>query len=93
MRLSNDKISHLSHLIFKDLMEKDAIEIFTDDGPIRKEIRNVITSELKLADNVDKKVSAKLESYSKKIYEGTDEWEVMYQKLYDEEMAKLGRSD
>lgn len=92
MRLSSDKISHLSHLILKDLMEKDAIEVFTDDGPIRHEIRNVITNEIKLAENVDLKVAKKLESYSKKIYEGTDEWDVLYQKFYDEEMAKLGRN-
>jgi len=93
MRLSNDKVSHLSHIILKDLMEKDAIEVFTEDGPIRHEIRDMINRELKLAENVDKKVYAKLESYSKKIFEGSDEWDVMYQKLYDEEMAKLGRTD
>jgi hypothetical protein len=92
MRLSDDKTSHLSHIILKDLMDKDAIETFTDDGPIRREIRNVITKELKLSDEVDKKVYAKLESYSKKIYEGSSEWDVLYQKFYDEEMSKLGRN-
>ena len=92
MRLSADKVSHLSHIILKDLMEKDAIEVFTDDGPIRHEIRDVMIKELKLAEEVDKKVSAKLESYSKKIYEGTSEWDVLYQKFYDEEMSKLGRN-
>jgi hypothetical protein len=92
MRLSADKVSHLSHLILKDLMGKDAIEVFADDGPIRHEIRDIINKELQLAENVDKKVEAKLESYSKKIYEGTDEWNVLYQKFYNEEMTKLGRN-
>jgi hypothetical protein len=93
MRLSDDKVSHLSHIILKALMDNDAIEVFTDDGPIRREIRNVINRELKLAEDVDEKVSKKLESYSRKIYEGSSEWEVLYQKFYDEEMSRLGRSD
>lgn len=93
MRLSDDKVSHLSHIILKELMDKDAIETFTDDGPIRREIRNVITKELKLAEDIDTKVSNKLESYSKKIFEGSSEWEILYRKFYDEEMSKLGRSD
>lgn len=93
MRLSDDKVSHLSHIILKELMDKDAIETFTDDGPIRHEIRNVITKELKLAEDIDTKVSNKLESYSKKIFEGSSEWEILYRKFYDEEMSKLGRSD
>jgi hypothetical protein len=29
-----------------------------------------------------------LASYSRKIVEGSREWDVMYQKLYDEEFAK-----
>jgi len=29
-----------------------------------------------------------LYSYARKIVEGSREWDVMYQKLYDEELAK-----
>lgn len=92
MRLSDDKVSHLTHIILKGLKDKDAVRTLSEDGAIRRAIRNVITKELKLAEDIDVKVSNKLQSYSKKVFEGSSEWDVLYQKFYDEEMSKLGRN-
>lgn len=92
MRLSDDKVSHLTHIILKELTAKKAVKTLTEDGVIRRAIRNVITKELKLAEDIDVKVSNKLQSYSKKVFEGTSEWDVLYQKFYDEEMSKKGRN-
>jgi hypothetical protein len=46
---------------------------------------------MKLAEDIDEAVTRKLQSYSKKIYEGSSEWEVMYNKFFEEETAKKGR--
>ncbi|MBI4826743.1 MAG: DUF507 family protein [Nitrospirae bacterium] len=92
MRLSDDKVSHLTHIILKGLKDKDAVRTLSEDGAIRRAIRNVITKELKLAEDIDIKVNNKLQSYSKKVFEGTSEWDVLYQKFYDEEMSKKGRN-
>ena len=92
MKLSNDKISHLSHVVYKGLLERNAITPLSEDGVIRREIKRVINRELKISEDIDKFVCDKLESYSKKIYEGSDEWEVLYKKFYNEEVAKKGRS-
>jgi hypothetical protein len=91
MRLSDDKISHTTHVVLKGLLEKDAIKPLVDDGQIRREIRRVIVKEMKLAEDIDEAVTRKLQSYSKKIYEGSSEWEVMYNKFFEEETAKKGR--
>jgi len=91
MRLSDDKISHLTHVVLKGLIDKKAITPLVDEGQIRREMRRVIVNELKLADSIDEKVKRKLQSYSKKIYEGTSEWEVLYNKFFEEETSKKGR--
>lgn len=91
MRLSDDKITHLSHVVLKGLIEKKAIIPEADEGAIRREMQRVILKELKLSDDIDAAVIKKLESYSKKIYEGSSEWEVMYHKFFEEESAKKGR--
>ena len=91
MRLSDDKISHLTHVVLKGLIEQKALTPLVDEGQIRREMRRVIMNELKLADNIDEAVKRKLQSYSKKIYEGTSEWEVMYNKFFEEETSKKGR--
>jgi hypothetical protein len=91
MRLSDDKISHITHVVLKGLIDKKTITPLEDEGQIRHDIRRVIITELKLADSIDEKVRQKLESYSKKIYEGGSEWEIMYNKFFEEETAKKGR--
>lgn len=91
MRLSDDKISHLTHVVLKGLIEQKALTPLVDEGQIRREMRRVIMNELKLADSIDEAVKRKLQSYSKKIYEGTSEWEVMYNKFFEEETSKKGR--
>lgn len=91
MRLSDDKVRHLTHVILKGLIDKGAVTPLDEDGIIRREIKRVIERELKLAADIDEKVTKKLQSYSKKIYEGSSEWEIMYNKFYEEEVAKKGR--
>ena len=88
MRLSDDKVSHLTHVVLKGLIEKKAIIPAEEEGAIRREMKRIIVKELKIADDIEDKVTKKLQSYSKKIYEGSSEWEVLYQKFYDEESAK-----
>jgi hypothetical protein len=53
-------------------------------------MRTTIERELKIAEAIEEKVTKKLESYSKKIYEGSSEWEVLYQKFFEEEASKKG---
>ncbi|MBI4843397.1 MAG: DUF507 family protein [Nitrospirae bacterium] len=93
MKLSDDKVSHLSHVILSGLKARKTVTPLTEDSAIRREIKNIINRELKLSEGIDRKVSAKLMSYTKKIIEGSPEWEVLYQKFYNEEMSKLGRND
>ena len=38
--------------------------------------------------NIDRKVKAKLGSYSRGVIEGSPEWDVLYRKTFDEEMRK-----
>ncbi|MDH4182949.1 MAG: DUF507 family protein [Nitrospinota bacterium] len=88
MRLSREKINHLSKLILQDFMEDDRIEYFCDENDLRLEIVNVLRGELEIEEEIDEAVRRTLESYSKDIREGTDEWEILYNKHYHEENRK-----
>lgn len=90
MRLSDDKIRHITHVVLKGLLEKKAVVPLDEEGLIRREMQRVIVQKLKLAEAIDEKVTRKLQSYSKKIHEGSSEWEVMYQKFFEEESSKKG---
>lgn len=88
MKLSREKINHLSKLILKGLLEDDRVEFFCDENDLRLEIVNILRSELEIEDEIDEEVRKIIESYSKDIREGTDEWEILYHKHYNEETKK-----
>ncbi len=88
MRLSREKVNHLSKLILKDLLQDDRVEFYCDENDLRLEIVDIIKSELEVEDEIDDAVRRTIESYSKDIREGTDEWEILYHKHYNEETKK-----
>lgn len=88
--LSDEKVSHLTHLLFKGLTDKALIELVAEEGKVRREIKRSIVSFLKVSEEIDLSVRKKLQSFSRKIVEGSPEWEVLYKKFYREEAAKRG---
>ncbi len=92
MMLSEDKISHLSHVLLRELIRQELVETNEDDGAIRREIKRTIVSELKIGEEIDEVVRKKLQSFSKKLIEGSPEWEVLYKKFFREEEIKKGRA-
>lgn len=91
MMLSNDKITYMTHVVLKGLMDKGLIALKEDDGLIRREIKRTIINELKIGEDIDEAVRRKLQSFSKKLVEGSPEWEVLYKKYYEEEEVKRGK--
>ncbi len=90
MMLSDEKISHLSHILLRGLIEKGLVEIRDEEGKVRREIKRSTVSFLRISEDIDAAVRKKLQSFSKKIVEGSPEWEVLYKKFYKEEAAKRG---
>lgn len=90
MTLSDEKISHLSHVLFSGMIERDLIEPVVEEGKIRREIKRSLVSFLKISEDIDSAVRQKLQSFSRKIVEGSPEWEVLYKKFYKEEAARRG---
>ena len=86
--LSEDKVSHLSHVILLAVKNSPLVQVKTEDGRILKEIKRVLASELGQEQDIDRKVRAKLGSYSRGIVEGSQEWEVLYRKTFEEESRK-----
>lgn len=86
--LSEDKVSHLSHVILQAVKKSAVVKMISDEGRILKEIKRVLAAELAHEEEIDRKVKAKLASYSRGIIEGSAEWEVLYRKTFEEEMRK-----
>ena len=51
----------------------------------------IISDELRTDEVVDAAVRHKIETQKRQIVEGSDEWEVLYRKYYEEEMGRHRR--
>ncbi len=91
MRLSDDKITHITNIVFRSLVEKGLIRLKAEDTLVRKEIKRSIIEELRIGDEIDEIVRKKLKSASGRLIEGSPEWEIQYRKLFKEEEIKRGR--
>ncbi|HWR89030.1 MAG TPA: DUF507 family protein [Dissulfurispiraceae bacterium] len=89
--LSDDKITHLTHVLLNGLIERGVIRLKADDSILRREIKRTILNELKIGEDMDLAVKKKLQSLSKRPVEGSQEWDVMYRKYFEEEEVRRGR--
>ena len=89
--LSEDKASHLSHVILQAVKKHPAVSVKGEDGKGLKAIKQVLAAELAQEEEIDRRVKAKLASYSRGLVEGSAEWEVLYRKTFEEELRKHTR--
>lgn len=91
IRLSREKINFLSRHILDYLFDNDQIEFLDEPNEIRLSIVRSIEEEMKLYEEIDRRAIEKIESQKKTIKEGSREWDILYRKYYNEEIAKLGK--
>lgn len=90
MRLSRDKVNKLAHSVTDALAGMDAVEFMEDRNTIRLEVRRILEELFKEEARIDAAARQKIESQRRTILEGTQEWDILYRKYYNEEVKKLG---
>jgi hypothetical protein len=88
MRLSEDRISHISHLVLDMLMQNRNVDAVQAEERILREIKRTITDELKFEDEADAAARRTIQSLSRKVPEGSREWDVLYRKYFEEELNR-----
>ena len=88
MRLSHDKIIHMSHLIIDALEKVEDVQFKEDKNEIRNEIVRIIIQELKRDEELEARARQRIRGMQKDIPEGSQEWDVLFRKYYEEEVGK-----
>lgn len=81
----------LSHVAIAYLKDEPMVEFFTDPREIRAEIFKFIENEGKVDDAIDIAVRQKIETQKRGIPEGSEEWDILYRKYFEEESARRRR--
>jgi len=90
MRISRDKLNKLAHTVADALAEIDAVDFKEDRNTIRQEARKALETLLVEEARIDTAARLKIANQRKIIQEGSQEWEILYHKYYNDEVRKLG---
>ncbi len=89
-RVSEGRISALSHLVLAELKRGDVADL-QSDRLVLQEIKAALNDFLQIDEVLDAKVRRKIQSLSRRVSEGSAEWDVLYRQYFEEEKRKLGR--
>ena len=90
MRVSRDKVNKVAHVVTDALAEMEQVEFIEDRNTIRQEVRKILEDLLNHEERIDLAARQKIDSQKRTILEGSQEWDILYRKYYNEEVKKLG---
>ena len=90
MRISRDKLNKLAHTVADTLAEIDEVDFLEERNMIRQEARKALIKLLLEEVKIDQAARRKIASQQKVIPEGSQEWDILYRKYYNDEVKKLG---
>jgi hypothetical protein len=90
VRVSRDKANKVAHVVTDALADMDELEFLEDRNTIRLEVRRLMEELLNQEAKIDQAARTKIENQKRTILEGSQEWDILYRKYYNEEVKKLG---
>jgi hypothetical protein len=90
VRVSRDKVNKVAHVATDALAEMNELDFVEDRNTIRLEVRKILEDLLNQEEKIDQAARHKIENQKRTILEGSQEWDILYRKYYNEEVKKLG---
>jgi hypothetical protein len=90
VRLSRDKVNVLARAVADALKTMEEVDFIEDPNTIRQDTRKILEDLLAQEARIDQAARLKIESQKRTILEGSQEWDILYRKYYNEEVKKLG---
>ncbi len=85
-----ERMNQVANMIRDLIMEDDEVEIYDDPPVIRKRVSEILRNAIREEENIERAVRQRIREYSKNILEGTPEWNILYKKIYEDELRKKG---
>jgi len=85
-----DRFSNIAHKIMDTLYEEDFIHFTVHDNQIKNIISTSINDFIKGYDEADTAAYEKIKSYKRKLIPGTEDYNAIYNRLYEEELIRRG---
>ena len=90
MRLSPERVSFLARNMTERLRKTSGIEVRTRTIQMTAAIIRAFREVLLKDEQIEAKVKEKIRSLSRPVPKGSDEWQILFQQYYEEELKKHG---
>jgi len=90
VRINRDKANKVAHVVTDMLADTKEVDFLEDRNTIRLEVRKILEDLLNQEERIDQAARQKIENQKRTILEGSQEWDILYRKYYNEEVKKLG---
>ncbi|MBX3016660.1 MAG: DUF507 family protein [Bdellovibrionaceae bacterium] len=90
MIISEDRQSHLAHMITDKVYDDDLVD-FSDDELALRIAKKAIAEFVKEDVDIDLAAREKVASLKRGVVENSPEWDVLYKKYYEEERNRRGQ--
>ncbi|NPA42230.1 MAG: DUF507 family protein [Aquificae bacterium] len=85
-----ERMNQIANMIRDLIMEDDTVEIFEDPPIIRKRVADILRDAVREEEEIERKVRERIRKYSRNILEGTPEWNILYKRIYEDELRQRG---
>lgn len=85
-----DRYAGISHDILETLWKKSLIDYNVSENKVKNIIYTSIEEYLKNYEKIEDIVFDKLDNYKRKLIPGTEEYDLIFEKLYEEELRRMG---
>ena len=85
-----ERFSNVAHQILDELWKRDLIDYNVSENMVKNVIYNAIETYLKSFEDVEEEVIGKIEKMERKLIPGTDEYNVVFERLYREALKRKG---
>lgn len=85
-----DRYSNIAHKILDELYEEDLVLFEVSETRLKSQMVKSILDFGKFQDDIEDKVRDKIASYKRDVKKGSEEYLILFDKFFAEEMGKLG---
>jgi hypothetical protein len=85
-----DRFSNIAHLILDELWQREVISYTVSENKVKNIILGAIDSYIDTFNEIEDIAYERIQNYKRKLVPGSDDYEIVFSKLYEEELVRRG---
>jgi len=85
-----ERLNQIVNRIMDLILADETVEVYEDFPVVRGKIRKIVMKALEVEEEIEREVRKRIRKYSRDILEGSPEWNILWRRIYEDELKKRG---